>query len=126
MTENEVATLVVDAAYRVHTALGPGLLESVYVAVLAHEVQKRGLPVLRQVPVQVRYDGLLSLRLCVFAPLRAPSSFPPRDQGSGKGRRSRGPSPPARTVEGETPNAARTASLSAPSSAARRSRSPSR
>jgi len=59
MTENEVATLVVDAAYRVHTALGPGLLESVYVAVLAHEVQKRGLPVLRQVPVQVRYDGLL-------------------------------------------------------------------
>ncbi len=59
MTENEVATLVVDAAYRVHTALGPGLLESVYVAGLAHEVQKRGLPVLRQVPVQVRYDGLL-------------------------------------------------------------------
>lgn len=59
MTENEVATLVVDAAYRVHTALGPGLLESVYVAVLAHEVQKRGLPVRRQVPVQVRYDGLL-------------------------------------------------------------------
>ena len=47
MTENEVATLVVDAAYRVQTALGPGLLESVYVAVLAHEEQKRGLPLLK-------------------------------------------------------------------------------
>ncbi|MSP55981.1 MAG: hypothetical protein EXR69_10315 [Myxococcales bacterium] len=37
----------VDSAYRGHTALGPGLLESVYVAVLAHEVQKRALPLLK-------------------------------------------------------------------------------
>ena len=43
MAENEVATEVVDAAYHIHRALGPGLLESVYEAVLAHELTKRGL-----------------------------------------------------------------------------------
>lgn len=59
MTENETATIVVDAAYKVHTTLGPGLLESVYVAVLAYEIHKRGLPVARQVPVAVRYDALV-------------------------------------------------------------------
>ena len=58
MTENEVATIIVDCAYRVHTKLGPGLLESVYEVVLAHEVRKRGLLVQRQVPIAVRYDDL--------------------------------------------------------------------
>ena len=48
MHENEVARLIVDAAYKVHTALGPGLLESVYEEVLAHELRKRDLKVLRQ------------------------------------------------------------------------------
>jgi len=48
----------VDAAYRVHKRLGPGLLESVYEAVLAYELQKRGLRVQRQVPMPVTYDGL--------------------------------------------------------------------
>jgi GxxExxY protein len=43
----------------VHTTLGPGLLESVYVAVLGYEIHKRGLPVARQVPVAVRYDALV-------------------------------------------------------------------
>ena len=38
MTENEIAKEVVDAAYKVHTTLGPGLLESVYEMVLAHEL----------------------------------------------------------------------------------------
>ena len=58
MTENEISKLVVDAAYTVHVALGPGLLESVYETVLCHELRKRGLKVERQVAVPVIYDGL--------------------------------------------------------------------
>jgi GxxExxY protein len=42
MAENEIATEVVDAAYKVHVTLGPGLLESVYLVALAHEIKKRG------------------------------------------------------------------------------------
>jgi GxxExxY protein len=38
MTENEIASQVVDSAYRIHTTLGPGLLESVYDTVLAYEL----------------------------------------------------------------------------------------
>lgn len=57
MTENEVAKEIVDAAYRVHAALGPGLFESVYEAVLAIELQKRGLRLARQQPVPVVYEG---------------------------------------------------------------------
>jgi len=41
MTENEIATAVVDAAFKIHTTLGPGLLESVYQAVLDYEIQAR-------------------------------------------------------------------------------------
>ncbi len=58
MTENEIGCIVVDAAIAVHRALGPGLLESVYEAVLAHELSKRGLSVKRQVVVPVIYKGL--------------------------------------------------------------------
>ena len=58
MTENEIAKIVVDAAFQVHTRLGPGLLESVYASVLAYELEKRGLHVLRQHPVPVVYDGV--------------------------------------------------------------------
>ena len=58
MTENEIAREVVDAAYKVHTTLGPGLLESVYEAVLAFELEKRGLRVQRQVPIAVSYESL--------------------------------------------------------------------
>jgi GxxExxY protein len=43
MGENAVAQQIVDAAFRVHTTLGPGLLESVYEAALAYELDKRGL-----------------------------------------------------------------------------------
>jgi len=56
MTENEIAKIVVDAAYKIHTRLGPGLLESVYEAVLVYELQKRGLAVLRQEPIPVSYE----------------------------------------------------------------------
>ncbi len=57
MTTNDVAREVVDAALQVHRALGPGLLERVYEAVLAYELGRRGLDVRRQMPVPVVYDG---------------------------------------------------------------------
>lgn len=56
--EDDVAKEIVDAAYHVHTALGPGLLESVYEVVLAHELGQRGLDVARQVPVGVTYKSI--------------------------------------------------------------------
>jgi GxxExxY protein len=49
---------VIDVAMRVHTHLGPGLLESAYQACLAYELQTRGLAVATQVPLPVRYRGL--------------------------------------------------------------------
>jgi len=56
--ENQIAREIVDAAVQLHRELGPGLLESVYEAVLAYELQQRGLTVLRQVPVPIEYKGL--------------------------------------------------------------------
>jgi GxxExxY protein len=58
MTENEIAKEVVDAAFHIHTKLGPGLLESVYETVLAAVLRKRGLRVERQVPVPIRFEDL--------------------------------------------------------------------
>jgi GxxExxY protein len=58
MTENDVAKVVVDCAFKVHTALGPGLLESVYETVLAYELKKRGLSVQRQLPIPIDYDSM--------------------------------------------------------------------
>ncbi|MFZ5558253.1 MAG: GxxExxY protein [Pseudomonadota bacterium] len=58
MREGELGRLVVDAALKVHTALGPGLLESAYEACLAHELDKRGARVLRQHPMPISYDGI--------------------------------------------------------------------
>jgi GxxExxY protein len=55
---NDVSGEVVDSAIRVHTALGPGLLESPYEACLAHELRKRGLKVLSQVPMPIHYDDV--------------------------------------------------------------------
>jgi GxxExxY protein len=59
LKENKIAKLVVDAAYHVHTKLGPGLLESVYEVVLAHEIEKRGLALERQASIPIQYDGLV-------------------------------------------------------------------
>lgn len=59
MTENEIAKIVVDAAYHVHTRLGPGLLETVYERVLAHELRKRGLSIEIQKSVPIVYDDLV-------------------------------------------------------------------
>ena len=58
MTENEIATIIVDAAYKIHTRLGPGLLESVYEATLAYELAKRGLQLRRQQAMPVFYESV--------------------------------------------------------------------
>lgn len=50
---------VVDAAVRLHRRLGPGLLESVYLTLLAADLERRGLAVQRQVTVGFEYDGLV-------------------------------------------------------------------
>jgi GxxExxY protein len=54
-----IAAAIVDAAFKVHTTLGPGLLESVYVACLAHELRKRGFRVQCQQWVPIVYDGMV-------------------------------------------------------------------
>jgi len=58
MTENEIAKEIVDAAYKIHTTLGPGLLESVYETVLAYELEKRDLKVVRQQSLPVIYESV--------------------------------------------------------------------
>jgi len=58
MHENEIGTAIVDCAVRLHQDLGPGLLETVYEAILARKLQQRGLSVERQVPIAIEYEGL--------------------------------------------------------------------
>jgi len=55
---NALAKRVLDAAFRVHTTLGPGLLESAYTACLIYELRKLGLKVETEVPVPVVYEGV--------------------------------------------------------------------
>jgi len=65
----EIARKIVDAAYTVHKALGPGLLERVYEVCFCHELAKRGLRYARQIDIPITYDGLLfneGLRLDVL------------------------------------------------------------
>ncbi|HKI36645.1 MAG TPA: GxxExxY protein [Gemmataceae bacterium] len=56
MTENELATIAVDIAFKIHSRLGPGLLESVYEAIMLYELRKRGLRAEKQVPVPVIWE----------------------------------------------------------------------
>ena len=58
MDEEAISREVVDSAIKVHTALGCGLLESVYEACLAHELTTRRLPVRKQVTMPVQYEGV--------------------------------------------------------------------
>lgn len=58
MNENDIAKEIVDAAYKVHTTLGPGLLETVYEAALAYELDKRGIRTARQVCLPVVYESI--------------------------------------------------------------------
>lgn len=57
--EEQIGKVILDSAFKVHTALGPGLLESVYEAALALELRRRGLAVERQKPIPVCYEGEL-------------------------------------------------------------------
>ncbi len=59
MTENELATVAVDIAYKIHTVLGPGLLESVYEAAFVVELERRKIPYLRQPQIPIYYEGEL-------------------------------------------------------------------
>lgn len=56
--ENDISYLVRKGAFNIHQALGPGLLESVYETLLAHELRKFGLEVQTQAALPVVYDGL--------------------------------------------------------------------
>ncbi len=56
MHENELATIIVDCAFKVHTTLGPGLLETVYQAALAYELKKRGLIVALERGIPAVYE----------------------------------------------------------------------
>ena len=58
MELDDITGAIVDAAMRVHQGLGPGLLESVYEAILARELERRGLRVERQKAVAFEFDGM--------------------------------------------------------------------
>jgi GxxExxY protein len=67
--EETTARKIVDAAYKVHKTLGPGLLERVYEVCFCHELYKRGIQFQRQVTIPIAYDGIVFgevLRLDVF------------------------------------------------------------
>ena len=57
LSEEEIGKAVLDTAFKVHSTLGPGLLESVYEAAMAVELRNRGLHVEKQVPIAVTYEG---------------------------------------------------------------------
>ena len=86
MEINQITGTVVDAAMKVHSQLGPGLLESVYEACLAHELRERGLLVAVQVPLPIHYEGLcvetayrldLLVEGCVIVELKSVESLAP-------------------------------------------------
>jgi GxxExxY protein len=56
--KEEIGKEVVNAAFKVHKSLGPGLLEKVYEVCLCHELRKRGLNVERQLDIPIVYDGI--------------------------------------------------------------------
>ncbi len=58
MSENEIAKIIVDKCYKIHTTLGPGLYESVYEEILYYELQKEGLQVDRQKGIPVIWDNI--------------------------------------------------------------------
>lgn len=58
MTENAIAKEIVDAAFRIHTTLGPGLLQSVYDMVLAYELGRQSLRTVRQQTIPLVYENV--------------------------------------------------------------------
>ena len=59
MKENDLAKIVVDSAFQVHVAMGPGLFESVYESILVYELTKKGLSIERQKTIPIHYDDLV-------------------------------------------------------------------
>jgi GxxExxY protein len=59
MDINDISGSVVDAAMKVHSLVGPGLIESVYEACLAHELRRRGFDVQVQLPLALTYEGMV-------------------------------------------------------------------
>jgi len=83
---DEINGQVVDAAFKVHSGLGPALLESVYELVLARELERRGFTVERQKSVSFEYDGLqfddalrvdLLIEGCVVVELKSVETLAP-------------------------------------------------
>ena len=58
MSENELSKIIVNCCFKIHTKLGPGLLESVYEEVLSYELQKEGLKIRRQPGLPLVYDKI--------------------------------------------------------------------
>jgi len=58
LNENDIGSIIVDCAVKLHKELGPGLLESVYEPILAKQLERAGLSVQRQVAVPIQFDGL--------------------------------------------------------------------
>lgn len=58
LSENQIASIIVDCCYHIHIELGPGLLEFVYEEVLTHELTSKGLTVERQKPLPVVWKDL--------------------------------------------------------------------
>jgi GxxExxY protein len=59
MTENELAKIAVDICFKIHTALGPGLLECIYESAFAYELEKRGIAYTRQQGIVVKYEDII-------------------------------------------------------------------
>ena len=59
MNENELATIAVDICYKIHTTLGPGLLESVYEAAFVYELDKRGIDYTCRERIEAAYENVL-------------------------------------------------------------------
>ena len=58
LTENEIGTILITTAVDIHKSLGPGMFESVYEAVLAHDLEEMGLTVKREVPIGIEYKDI--------------------------------------------------------------------
>ena len=58
MTYNEITEIIIETGIAIHRRLGPGLLESVYLVILAHELRKRGLRVEKEVPIPLVWDNI--------------------------------------------------------------------
>ena len=90
MIENEIGTAIIASAMKVHSAVGPGLLESAYEACLLYELERQGVPVRRQVLIPIQYENLkidngyridLLVGNCVVVELKAVEGILPVHRG---------------------------------------------